>query len=170
MKITDAYVAGFFDGEGCIGIYSRKDREGGFHLRTQITQSLSRPTTEALKEMVAVYGGNLSGQDRYLRKRAYNWQLNADKAAAFLRRILPHLIIKKEQAQIAVAWQESRPKTQRDAGGRIRRHAEYDVEFNRNVSAIVKLLKMFSVDEMVAIRPDMEPVLVKLRPLAVIKG
>ena len=59
IKITKQYIAGFFDGEGSIGIYNRKDRYNGACLRTQLTQNKTKESFLILSflkvSMVEIY-------------------------------------------------------------------------------------------------------------------
>ena len=116
MRKGVAYVAGFFDGDGCVGIY--RNGSGGFHLRTQVTQNVTPASTALLKGMQSRWDGGLSVQ-RTTHGTKYNWQLSSSKAAAFLRDILPHLVLKREQAVLCLEWEDTRPKAARDDRGRM---------------------------------------------------
>lgn len=81
------YIAGFFDGEGCVAVYHNQRRR--FHLEE----------------------------------------------------VLPYLRIKREQAEIAIAWQRQRPAVIRNAKGQVQLAREEDVEHNVWVSNRLKELK-----------------------------
>ncbi|MBO9553478.1 hypothetical protein [Cellulomonas sp.] len=112
-----AYIAGFFDGEGSLGIYSNGTT--GRCLRAQITQAESKEARETLERWRARWGGSLCTLNRSLRRHAMIWQVSGDNAADFLREIRPWLRLKADQADIAIAWQSARPATRRDERGRI---------------------------------------------------
>lgn len=136
-----SYVAGFFDGEGSIGIY--KNGSGNYFLRTQMTQNINPVVTEVFTELHERWGGNLSlmRHDRYQRGTAYNWQLNGKRAADFLREVLPLLRLKREQAEVAINWIDTRPSSQRDARGRVlpaRRNHPDDVAAEELIKALKK--------------------------------
>lgn len=104
-RLSLAYIAGFFDGEGSIGIY--RNGAGTFYLRVQLTQNINPESTQVLDEFSRRFGGklNLMRSSLYRHNAAYNWQINGKRAEAFLRRITPWLILKAAQAKVAVKWQ-----------------------------------------------------------------
>lgn len=115
--ISLEYIAGFFDGEGSVGVY--KNGRGTFHLRTQITQNVTRCSRPLFEALQVQFGGNLSDHQSLTKNRYFNWQLNGTGAAKFLKEILPHLRLKTEQAQVAIAWQASKLQPSRDRRGRM---------------------------------------------------
>lgn len=138
--ISLEYIAGFFDGEGSIGIY--KNGRGLYHLRTQLTQNANSDTTPIIEALRAQYGGNVCRLEKKSNrpKTIYNWQLNGHGALRFLRELEPHLIVKKRQATIAIEWQSKKlPTPERDALGRIKSlpATEEDIE----TAALLKKLK-----------------------------
>lgn len=138
---TLEYIAGFFDGEGCIGIYYRKKTKDRFHLRTQLTQNKNKNIEILMNELIKRFGGNLSEQITLSGKIKYNWQLNSDLAVKFLKDIYPYLILKKEQAIISINWQEQRPKRIRDKNGRICLKRNQDIEKDILIAEKIKALK-----------------------------
>lgn len=158
------YVAGFFDGEGSIGIYKAYYRGKcvGYRLRTQLCQNRGEEANELMEQLSATFGGSASTQQKKL-----NWQLNAEKAADFLSQILPHLRMKKLQAEVAIAWQKSRPKVVRFPDGVKRFEVDPDVEFDAKVSELMKALKTQSVMDM---QRDLVDVLYHVKPIINIKG
>lgn len=107
MRQGLAYTAGFFDGEGSVGVY--KNGRGTYHLRTQLVQNVSPESIRLLETLVSKWGGNGSIQTtKATGKKKYNWQLNARKAAAFLRDILPFSTIKEKQIRVALLYIEGR--------------------------------------------------------------
>lgn len=95
--MTVEYAAGFFDGEGCVYI---RDCKPGLKLGVTIVQNDTRP----LVIMQARWGGGIS----HKKEGGSVLSLHCTKAAAFLRDILPFLIVKKEVAQLGIAFQERR--------------------------------------------------------------
>lgn len=105
-----AYAAGLIDGEGCICIYRKKIRNGkyagilkNYHLQVIVTQKDGK----IIDWLLGNFGGSV-----YLHWKGTNtgysheWVLNYQKAAKFLKQILPFLIHKKTQAEIAIRFQE----------------------------------------------------------------
>lgn len=93
MQITDEYAAGFFDGEGCVRISRVGER---YKLQVKISQLDRRP----LDLLSNKYGGVV-----YESSRCPYWEIASRQASTFLSAILPYLIVKKKEAEIAVEFQ-----------------------------------------------------------------
>lgn len=108
-KLTIQYVAGLFDGEGCVNIYQTKkyvDNRIGYELTIAIFNS-HKEVIELLQEN---FGGCVQKRERGLGRNenwkiGYSWKLSCNQAKNLLEKLLPFLIIKKEQAKIAVEFQ-----------------------------------------------------------------
>ncbi len=140
MKISLQYIAGFFDGEGSIGVYKTSGKNN-WHLRTQLAQNKSNNSTRIMEYLKNRYGGNISIQITLSNKNKYNWQLNSNKCAKFLKDIEPYLVLKKKQAQIAIKWQLSRPSVTRNSKGQIQLSFPEDLKKAKRVSIKLKQLK-----------------------------
>lgn len=169
-KITLQYIAGFFDGEGSIGIYYRQRTKDRFHLRTQLTNNKNKNVQKLMDYLMKRFGGNLSEQITSSGNIKYNWQLSSDKAVYFLKKIEPHLIFKQNQAIIAISWQEQRPKPIRDSRGRIQVKRKRTIDFDVKVSRLVKALKREEINTIIEKQKDLIKVATEFLPLAVIKG
>lgn len=157
--ISLEYIAGFFDGEGSIGIYQSGQK--AWHLRTQLTQNICLESTALLDDVRELFGGNLATMRSpiYLRGAAYNWQINGTLAEKFLRSVLPHLRLKTPQARIAIAWQQRHPGPVREPNGRMKRHVHDPID--EKTSLLMKLLKRNSFENLV---DDFADVLAALEP------
>jgi hypothetical protein len=106
--IETAYAAGFFDGEGYVGIQMRVGtRCAGpvYQMRVAAYQDDPRP----LRAIAERWGGPVRVRKTpRLRRIAYRWLATGPTAAGFLRDVLPFLIVKKEQAMVALEFQASR--------------------------------------------------------------
>jgi hypothetical protein len=129
MKI--AYIAGLFDGEGCVRIYT-EDNKKWFIL--QIT--ISNTCVPLLLEIQKHYGGNVSGRRNGL---CYSWSMTSKPAAEILKKMLPYLIVKKEQAEIAIEFQ-----ARKEHGGywRDKQITEKELEIRREYMNKLKELKL----------------------------
>ena len=93
-----AYVAGIFDGEGCVNF--GRTRRTSF-IRASIVNTYL-PLLEALK---ARFGGDIAPRRRRGGwKRSYEWRIQWTRAVDFLDAISPWLIVKGRQAAVAFAW------------------------------------------------------------------
>lgn len=90
-----AYFAGFFDGEGMMGIYEKSSTYVCVFANTDI-----RPLSRAHE----LWGGSLSCQIRAGTRGAiqdmWRLQINGHEAAAFLIDVRPYLRLKSEQADV----------------------------------------------------------------------
>jgi hypothetical protein len=112
--VSAAYIAGFFDGEGCVGLYST-GRNKTFNLRVQIVQNVTVRSKRLFRYLQDTYGGTWS---RRKRKKAANWQLHGDNATRFLRDIQTHSVLKGDQIDLALRWAAQHPQPMRGANGR----------------------------------------------------
>lgn len=159
-NITPQYIAGFFDGEGSIGIYDRPNRAaGGVAVMTQLTQNRTKDSTALFEFLRAKYGGNISKQRTLSGRIKYNWALHAKGIKAFLPDILPYLVLKRDQAQILLTWLEKRPKFRRDWHGRVLPFTDAELEFTRKLVQLMKALKLDDLETVMAERADLMTVL-----------
>ena len=118
-----AYLAGFFDGEGHVGIDTRASKarahhHPSYHLKVTISQVESDETMMILNHLRDQYGGSIYIKDNSVRnskwRRAAEWTVVARGAARFLQDIHPHVILKRAQVDVAIAFQARRlPQGQR---------------------------------------------------------
>jgi hypothetical protein len=94
-EVEKAYAAGFFDGEGCV-LIDLPRRTKGYALRVTLAQG----SKTVLLRLQAAWGGSLSGKEG-------RWRLSlvGTTAGAFLSDIFPFLVVKREQAAIAIEFQ-----------------------------------------------------------------
>ena len=82
-----AYIAGFFDGEGCVRI--KKANQGGnsYYVIAHITNT----NESILKDIEKFFGGKTRMQERGKNKDVYNWCITSSEAVDFLKTLLPFL-------------------------------------------------------------------------------
>jgi len=101
---TLAYIAGYFDGEGCIRIVQNK-RDNGFGIHVFITNT-HKPFLERMKDF---FGGTVSVRNKSNEnhRSIYQWRISNKKAANnFLKQIEPYLFEKQPQAKLAINFCE----------------------------------------------------------------
>lgn len=113
--LTDAeraWMAGFFDGEGSVGLY-RKFKEGVFYaVTTRI--NVSQTDRTVLDKFYGVFGGALtliSRPDRKNSKHTQYWTWTCDSTASanlFLQTVRPFLVGKAEEADIVMEYIDNR--------------------------------------------------------------
>lgn len=93
-----AYIAGFFDGEGCI--YAHPEAT---YLQIEIAQVDRRP----LDFVQERYEGRIR-LNKTNGRPIYKWMCPAKTSEKFLMDLLPFLIVKKEQAILALEFRKLR--------------------------------------------------------------
>ncbi len=99
-----SYIAGLFDGEGCISICKSKARNH-YTLRAQVSMANEFIPTW----LHSCFEGSVSLRPRIGEnwKDMWAWIVCAKKAVVFIKAVIPYLILKKPQAEIALQFQES---------------------------------------------------------------
>ncbi len=107
----DAYVAGLIDGEGSI-VLTRSAK-----LRASVQVRMSTKATNLIS-ILAGYGGTAGIEQRDPRPNTSAialWRIASWDAACFLRRILPHLRLKRAQAEIVLSLHPLGDRPERNA-------------------------------------------------------
>jgi len=95
-----AYLAGFFDADGCVSISKRTDvgckRGVSFRLALDVAQK----TPQILQTFKALWGGTVCKG-----RRCERWFAYSNNAAGCLSDLLPYLRLKKAEARVAVGFQ-----------------------------------------------------------------
>jgi hypothetical protein len=98
------WTAGVVDGEGCVGIYSRgRDRPDEFRLHVTVANTDER----MLVRLRELWGGRYDPHSRRTKtneRQVWSWTVHDRAAGRLLETVLPHLVIKKEQAEIALEF------------------------------------------------------------------
>lgn len=102
-----AWAAGFFDGEGCILITNNSKGPGkarGKALRIVVAQIDRRP----LEFLQDIFGGVICQNRQRGGKILWQWYVSSVTAASALRDMEPMLIGKRDEAQLALEFQDRR--------------------------------------------------------------
>lgn len=104
-QLSAEYIAGFFDGEGCVQIKNPRHGPGRVHLLSVSISNTYKPILEIIQRQ---YGGSLL-PNRRIAKGLTGWDLywSARKAEIFLRDVYPYLVVKKEQVLFAFKFLET---------------------------------------------------------------
>jgi len=104
-----SYTAGLFDGEGCVDIYkasiSKASKSPSFMLRVVITQKQG--------DIMNWLEDNFGGYVQLSRRNGnyiYRWDIRSQAAKRFLLLIQPFVLIKKEQVDLAIEYEERKSK------------------------------------------------------------
>ncbi|MGD9753310.1 MAG: hypothetical protein AB7W59_20140 [Acidimicrobiia bacterium] len=105
--LSDPYMAGIMDGEGCVRIVRQK--RGTYSVQVELTMSYK--ALDMLRMVHATYGGSLITQKRddrsETRAACWSWRITSAKSVDFLRIMVPHLVIKKAHALLAINFHET---------------------------------------------------------------
>lgn len=109
-KTSKEYLAGILDGEGYVGITSRKRTKGRNYVeRVTIVLSERGSGLKVLKCFKTFYGGKIYKKKIYRYKNSFRtnselwvYEISHQRARKMLIDLLPYLIIKKEQAKLAI--------------------------------------------------------------------
>lgn len=126
-----AYIAGLFDGEGCVGAgYKRMARAVRPESRMRFTVSISNGNLACLEFVRERYGGHINTSVRRETGRPfYHWVCAAYRSLPLLHDILPYLIIKRDHAVAALfiadtmVWPRGPRKQLSDEAATLRRLA-----------------------------------------------
>lgn len=121
-----AYIAGFFDGEGCIRIKEANKGKDSFYVIAHLTNSY-KPILEEAQEL---FGGALRRQEKGVNKTIYNWCVSSSEAVDFLQVISPFLKEKLPQAKLAITFHATKGKL---TGAQKRQWAKRISEMKRDV-------------------------------------
>jgi hypothetical protein len=108
---SHGYTAGIFDGEGCISIakYSQKCERHNktYHYEVvQLAVSIFQTDERLMKWLAHHYGGTyVPRRPKPGRKQGWSWSPTKGKnLERFLLAIIPHLVVKKKQALLALQY------------------------------------------------------------------
>jgi hypothetical protein len=122
-----AYMAGIFDGEGHVSISLTRGRKESWSPLYLLDVGITNTDHDLIQHLLDEYGGyaGRTGIRDGHRLDAYRWRVSGPMGAKFLKTIYPHLRIKRRQAEIGMAFQESiarrkthGPLSQEDLDGR----------------------------------------------------
>lgn len=94
MSWEAAYAAGFFDGEGCITAQVAKDGSTRLHVR------IGQKFVDPLEFVQLHFGGKLS----QCKDGMFYIEWSGRSALPVIEAMLPYLIVKRRQAELAVEW------------------------------------------------------------------
>ena len=110
MNITNiAYVAGLFDGEGYVDIYSASTSKASKSPSLMLRVIISQKDGSVMTWLEKNFGGYVR-MERRKESWIYRWDIRSQQAKKFLESILPFLIIKTEQVKLAIEFEEVKGK------------------------------------------------------------
>lgn len=98
--VSSEYLAGFFDGEGCIDIATRGSKHKQLYLRLAVSQT----NLQVLSDIQEEFGGGIYTIKKRADHHKQAWVLvwTTKTALDVLKRIYPYLKVKRSQAQLVL--------------------------------------------------------------------
>jgi len=103
-----AYLAGLFDGEGSVNIFKQPNKKDRINPCYFLEISIGNTHKGVLQWVFENFGGRLTHNAEQHAKsnhRMWRWRASSNEACRVLMTMLPYLVVKKEQAQLAVEFQ-----------------------------------------------------------------
>lgn len=135
MKEIDlAYIAGFIDGEGCIGVLKRQRKH--YSPEYHIYVSVGQNDGNIMDILYSYFGGAIH---HVKRDGSYMWNVSYEMAYKTLKQIYPYLKYKKPQAELAISFYEKAipDRHQKGMGGRLK-----DDELKRREGLLIRLKEL----------------------------
>lgn len=99
-----AYVAGFFDGEGCVRIKQASQGGNSYYIWVAITNS----NKETLDYIANLFGGMVRRAEKTVNKVIYHFLITSSEAVEMLKVLSPFLQEKKKQAELAIIFHDTK--------------------------------------------------------------
>lgn len=118
--LTSEYLAGLFDGEGCIDVqrmYPNTHR-GRLYVRPRVRMCMADSARALGMQLQAEFGGHLchrKGKGKQQNSWSIEW-LRKSEMRRILNLILPHLVLKAEQAKLVLWWLDNASGRQTQLG------------------------------------------------------
>ena len=104
-----AYIAGIIDGEGCIAVSKvvRNTHKSGYVYQLHlVVTNTDRRLLEYLKETTLLGSISIHAHAAESRSPAWAWSVGSVPARRLLEKVMPYLVIKREQAALAIEFHE----------------------------------------------------------------
>lgn len=99
-----AYLAGFFDGEGCVRIKYASQRGSSYYVWVAVTNS-NYAVLQCYKNM---FGGQIRQAEKSVNKIIYHYLITSAEAVDMLKVLGVFLKEKKPQAELAITYHETK--------------------------------------------------------------
>lgn len=119
--MSPEYLAGLFDGEGCIDVQRMypKAGQGRLYVRPRVRLCMTDAVLFLGERLHQEFGGHLTRRKATSSTQNSSWSLewlSKVDIVRLLNTVLPHLILKAEQAKLALWWLEHASGRQTKAG------------------------------------------------------
>jgi hypothetical protein len=116
-EVQKAYLAGLFDGEGCITILKTSPKRRAISCSYRVTLEMNMTDGDQMEYLQKITGiGYITRHKVYSRPNCrdrWQWTINKDESVELLYQIYPYLVLKKPQAALLIEFVENFVKTRR---------------------------------------------------------
>ena len=146
------YIAGLFDGEGFITMRIQRYRDTRWpdnrkiQRRMVLNAGINMTDPRSIRQIAAEHNGYFKPYRKPAKpthRPLHCWIVCNEKAAAFLEKIVPYLIIKKEEAVLALAYQNYM-RERRGKNARGKAVSEEEWTYRETIIAEMRRLKHVS--------------------------
>lgn len=112
-EVDAAYIAGFFDGEGCVslGMHNKRSTTGrGYHYLRVFVANTNLEVLEWLSKTLG-FGHPQPQKKKEGQRQVWRYMLSGVRAISFLEIVYPYLQVKKNLAEIAFRFSATRKTT-----------------------------------------------------------
>jgi hypothetical protein len=112
-EIEIAYLAGLFDGEGCIHIKKTRRPDTPCGVQYALQTSVRMTNKNAVDKFYNAFGGHVYPCSKRFpwHKDMWQWIALSSIAQVFLMDTMPYLIVKKDEAKLALEFQVEKKRT-----------------------------------------------------------
>jgi hypothetical protein len=118
-EVQKAYLAGLFDGEGCITILKTSPKRRAISCSYRVTLEMNMTDGDQMNYLQKITGiGYVTRHKVYSRpdcRDRWQWTINKDESVELLYQIYPYLVLKKPQAALLIEFVENFVKIKRVA-------------------------------------------------------
>ncbi len=111
-RLDLAYYAGLFDGEGCVDINRHKPQTGKQAVQHTLRCHVGMTDEMPIRGYKKIFGGNIHLNPKSKKNPKWSdiwiWTIESNQAKCFLEILVPFLRIKKDQAKVAIEFQQIR--------------------------------------------------------------
>ena len=103
------WVAGLFDGEGCVMIVRREPKGGSKSVNHLLSIQMNMSHKQTMEKVFDIVGcGSFHKHISKLegRKVQWRWDCTSNNAYNFAKKILPYSVTKKKELELAIIFQE----------------------------------------------------------------
>ena len=109
------WLAGFFDGEGCIVIVRRKPAKNFLHY---LRLDIGNTHKSSIEKIHSILGCGTVNRSEGTNRPMWRWQATGNGAAKTLWLLLPYLVTKRKQAKLALDFQILQQFTRHEGGNK----------------------------------------------------